>query len=89
MVHVAVGKNHCFNILEVDAKRIGVESGAMFGEAEIEQNAELERLQALAAVNANIRMEEIDYRRQCADELLEHLDHMQLRLDAVRVALAT
>jgi len=57
--------------------------------AEIEQGAELARLQALAAVNPNIRVEEIDYRRQCADELLKHLEHMQLRLDAVRVALAT
>jgi ATP-dependent helicase HepA len=57
--------------------------------AEIEQRAELERLQALAAVNANIRTEEIEYRKQCTAELLEHLEHTQLRLDAVRVALAT
>lgn len=57
--------------------------------AETEQTAELKRLQALAAVNPSIRSEEIDYRRDSAAELLAHLEHTQLKLDAVRVALAT
>lgn len=56
---------------------------------ETEQGAELERLRALAAVNPNIRVEEIDHRRNVAAELLEYLAHTQLKLDAVRVALAT
>ena len=54
-----------------------------------EQNAEVERLVALAQVNPNIRQEEIAYRRKCAEELLFHLDNAQLRFDSVRVALAT
>ncbi|MDP6183117.1 MAG: RNA polymerase-associated protein RapA, partial [Gammaproteobacteria bacterium] len=54
-----------------------------------EQGAELDRLQALAAVNQNIRPEEIAYRKQCAVELLAHLANTQLKLDAVRVGLAT
>lgn len=58
-------------------------------EAAAEQQAELDRLHALAAVNANIRPEEISYREQFAAELLAHLSNAQLRLDAVRVALAT
>ena len=56
---------------------------------EVEQRAELERLQALAAVNPNIRQEEIEYRKTFAAELLAHVEHTQLRLDAVRVGLAT
>jgi ATP-dependent helicase HepA len=56
---------------------------------ETEQRAELERLQALAAVNPNIRAEEIDYREHFADQLLSHVEHTQLKLDAVRVGLAT
>ena len=56
---------------------------------EIEQGAELDRLRALAAVNPNIRTEEIEHRKQCAVELLAHLANAQLRLDAVRVGLAT
>ncbi|MFT4581254.1 MAG: ATP-dependent helicase HepA [Gammaproteobacteria bacterium] len=58
-------------------------------EAQNEQQAALERLQALAAVNPNIRAEEIDYQKESARELLEHLEHTQLKLDAVRVVLTT
>jgi ATP-dependent helicase HepA len=54
-----------------------------------EQQAALERLQSLAAVNPNIRAEEIDYQKESAQELLEHLEHTQLKLDAVRVVLTT
>ncbi len=56
---------------------------------ENEQRDELERLQALAAVNPNIRTEEIEYRKSFAAELLAHIEHTQLKLDAVRVGLAT
>ena len=57
--------------------------------ATLEQRDELERLQALAAVNPNIRAEEIEYRKNFAAELLAHIEHTQLKLDAVRVGLAT
>ena len=56
---------------------------------ENEQRDELERLEALAAVNPNIRAEEIEYRKSFAAELLAHIEHTQLKLDAVRVGLAT
>jgi ATP-dependent helicase HepA len=55
----------------------------------MEQQGELARLEALATINPNIRNEEIDYRKAVAEELLEYLSYTQLKLDAVRVALAT
>ena len=58
-------------------------------EARMEQQGELARLEALATINPNIRNEEIDYRKAVAEELLEYLSYTQLKLDAVRVALAT
>jgi ATP-dependent helicase HepA len=70
-------------------KQLGEILESAQGEARMEQQAELARLQALAAINPNIRSEEIDYRKAVADELLEYLSHTQLKLDAVRVALAT
>ena len=53
------------------------------------QHSELSRLQALAKVNPNIRAEEIAYHRAVADEMRSYLSSTQLRLDAVRVGLAT
>jgi ATP-dependent helicase HepA len=53
------------------------------------QGAELERLQALAAVNSNIRQEEIQHLKNTASTLLRYLHEAQLRLDAVRVAMVT
>jgi len=57
--------------------------------AESEQASELDRLQALATVNKNIRPEEIEHRQIYLSQLLEHLGHTQLKLDALRVALVT
>lgn len=54
-----------------------------------EQAAELARLEALAAVNPNIRPEEIEFRRDQASTLAEVLGNATVRLDAVRVGLAT
>lgn len=54
-----------------------------------EQSAELQRLEALAAVNPNIRREEIDHIGQARQSLQDYLQGAQLKLDAVRVALVT
>lgn len=49
------------------------------------QKAELERLQALAAVNASIRSEEIDYLRESMELSQNYLAHAQLKFDALRL----
>ncbi len=49
------------------------------------QNAELERLQALAAVNSSIRSEEIDYLRESMALSQNYLSHAQLKLNALRL----
>ena len=51
------------------------------------QSAELERLQALAVVNPNIRDEEIQGLEDKTGQLERHLQAAQLRLDAIRVAM--
>ena len=48
---------------------------------------EYDRLQALAEVNSNIRLEEINYIKECQELLADYLHSAQLRLDAVRVAM--
>jgi ATP-dependent helicase HepA len=53
------------------------------------QQVELERIQALAAVNPNIREEEIRFVRETTERLEHHLNSAQLRLDAIRVAMVT
>ncbi|ARN76405.1 RNA polymerase-binding ATPase [Oceanicoccus sagamiensis] len=59
------------------------------GKMQTEQVAELGRLKALAAVNPNIRQEEVEYLKQSAVSLQRYLQGAQLKLDAVRVALVT
>ena len=54
-----------------------------------EQKIELERLQALAGVNPNIRPEEIRFLQQMAERLHGFIDSAQLRLDAMRVVVVT
>ena len=51
--------------------------------------AELERLEALKAVNPNIRDEEIDYLRGLMRELSGYMDVCALKLDAIRVVLVS
>lgn len=51
--------------------------------------AELERLRQLAAVNPNIRAEEIDYLERNRDARAACIEAAQLRVDAVRVAVVT
>lgn len=47
------------------------------------------RLSALAAVNSNIRADEISYLEQSQQLLTQHLQSAQLRLDAIRIAIVT
>ncbi|MBQ0719747.1 MAG: RNA polymerase-associated protein RapA [Gammaproteobacteria bacterium] len=49
------------------------------------QNGELQRLQALAAVNPSIRSEEIDYLRESMALSQDYLANAQLKLDALRL----
>lgn len=53
------------------------------------QNSELQRLQALAEVNPNIRSQEIDHLVQETRELEACLGHAQIKLDALRIAVIT
>lgn len=52
-------------------------------------NSELNRMEALQAVNPNIRDEELDYLRQQQTELAGYLDQCQLQLDAIRLVLVS
>jgi ATP-dependent helicase HepA len=54
-----------------------------------EQKIELERLQALAAVNPNIRPQEVQYLQEAAERLHGFIHSAQLRLDAIRVVVVT
>ncbi|WP_317931771.1 RNA polymerase-associated protein RapA [Halioxenophilus sp. WMMB6] len=59
------------------------------GRLQSEQQEELERLQALAKVNPNIRSEEIDYLREQNQQASHYLSQSQVRLDGLRVIIAT
>ena len=48
-------------------------------------NAELERLQALKAVNPNIRDEEIDVIEEQIKELTGYINQAQVQLDSLRL----
>ncbi len=50
---------------------------------------EIERLQALHRVNPNVRIEEIEFLQQQLKDLLQMLHSTHLRLDALRVIVAT
>lgn len=53
------------------------------------QRSELQRLQALARVNPNIRQQEIDYLIEETAALEHHISHAQVKLDALRIAIIT
>ncbi|MEY3219964.1 MAG: hypothetical protein RIT27_1321 [Pseudomonadota bacterium] len=50
---------------------------------------EIERLQELKSINPNVRQDEIDFLFQQREQLSEHLQSTQLRLDAIRVMVST
>ncbi|MGS2723312.1 RNA polymerase-associated protein RapA [Porticoccus sp. GXU_MW_L64] len=52
-----------------------------------QQNQELQRLQALAEANPNIRQEEIGHIRDTSEQLCTYLEAAELRLDSLRVAI--
>ena len=54
----------------------------------IKQAAELERLISLSKVNPNIRQEEIEYLESTTVQIEEFMQHAQLKLDAIRVAVS-
>lgn len=57
-------------------------------QAKAELGAEIQRLQALAEVNPNIRDEEIDYTRDTLEALEDYLGGAELKMDALRVVVA-
>ena len=52
------------------------------------QSSELERLISLSKVNPNIRKEEIDFLESTTAQIEEYMQHAQLKLDAIRVAIS-
>lgn len=54
-----------------------------------QQSQELKRLEALSAVNPNIRQQEVDLLREETQSLADYLQTAQLKLDALRVIVAT
>ncbi len=73
---------HAEAIVETQQTELIAEAQRRMAEA---QNSELERLQALAAVNSSIRSEEIDYLRESMELSQNYLSHAQLKLDALRL----
>lgn len=55
----------------------------------VQAKEDLERLEALAKVNPNIREEEIQQEKANSEALLKYLAQTQLKLDAIRVGLVT
>ena len=53
------------------------------------QRSELQRLQALAKVNPNIRQEEISYLTEETNQLAHFLEHTYIKLEALRVAVVS
>ncbi|NKB77965.1 MAG: hypothetical protein GKR96_13255 [Gammaproteobacteria bacterium] len=52
-------------------------------------NTEIERLEALIAVNPNVRQQEIDFFRQQLSDITQRISESSLRLDGLRVIVAT
>ncbi len=90
-------------IVRSQAERLGVMLGQaetlardaalrLQGEAQARMRAmlgeELDRLRALAAVNPNVRREELAYLEGLGDLIARHLERTSLRLDAVRLIVA-
>ncbi len=53
------------------------------------QDMEINRLQALSKVNTSIRADEIEYMKTNRDQLKQYMQSASLKLDAIRVVLAT
>lgn len=74
-------------------QRASQQSEVLIGNAlqqmQIGQPAEVERLQALARVNPNIRAGEIAYLEQSTESLTDYIKAARVKLDAIRVAIVT
>jgi ATP-dependent helicase HepA len=71
-----------------DAQKSGILEAAL-ASMRANQQVEWERLQALAALNPNIRAEELSHARGAAERLEPYLGGAQMRLDALRVTMVT
>lgn len=74
--------------LLAEAQRPGILAEAA-SSMQTSQRLELDRLRALAAVNPNIRQQEIQYLEGTAHRLQGYLDAAQMRLDSIRVAMVS
>ncbi|MBI2382083.1 MAG: RNA polymerase-associated protein RapA [Gammaproteobacteria bacterium] len=52
-------------------------------------DGERHRLAALKAVNPNVRQDELDFLAECRDELAGYIGNARLRLDAIRIIIAS
>ncbi|MFK8068335.1 MAG: RNA polymerase-associated protein RapA [Gammaproteobacteria bacterium] len=82
------------NELIVDAeKRSVIHQDKIIKEALVkmmdDQDVEINRLESLSKVNASIRADEIEYMKNSRDLLQQYMQGATLKLDAIRVALAT
>ena len=78
--------DHAAHLGEVRQEKLVEEAhGAMA----VELDGEIERLQRLARVNPNVRAEEVSYLEATRETLERYLRGAQLKLDAVRVVIAT
>ncbi len=62
---------------------------AAIEQMQAQQNAELQRLQALSEVNPNIRQEEINYIKDKIETMKRYLQSATIKLDALRIAVTT
>jgi len=77
--------DHATGMAEVEKDKITVQASQAM---QLKQDEELKRLLSLAKVNPNIRQEEIDYHKALASQVGAIMQHAQLKLDAVRVAVS-
>jgi len=77
--------DHATVIAEQEKDKIIVQASKAM---QTKQDAELKRLLSLSKVNPNIRKEEIDYHEALTNQVGAIMQHAQLKLDAVRVAVS-
>ncbi|MCW1875589.1 RNA polymerase-associated protein RapA [Erwinia sp. INIA-01] len=80
-------------IIKLSEEQAEVEARKLIDAARVEANeklsAELSRLEALSAVNPNIRQDEIDALESNREQVLANLDQAGWRLDALRLIVVT
>lgn len=77
--------DHANGIAEAEMEEIVKQASEMM---KVKQAAELQRLVSLSKVNPNIRQEEIDYLESTTVQIEKFMQHAQLKLDAIRVAVS-